>query len=144
MAHLADAGRSPPSAADVPWHALDASAVAGQLDSPADGLSSMEAAARLRRFGPNRLTPPKRRPAWLRFLAQFHNLLIYVLLASGTVALLLRHWTDAGVIFGVVLVNALIGYIQEDKAEQALEAIRNLLSPQAVVLRDFLRDEADG
>lgn len=136
MAHLADAGRSPPSAADVPWHALDASAVAGQLDSPVDGLSSMEAAARLRRFGPNRLTPPKRRPAWLRFLAQFHNLLIYVLLASGTVALLLRHWTDAGVIFGVVLINALIGYIQEDKAEQALEAIRNLLSPQAVVLRD--------
>ena len=136
MAHLADAGRSPASAADVAWHALDASAVAGKLDSPADGLSGGEAAARLRRFGPNRLTPPKRRPAWLRLLAQFHNLLIYVLLASGTVALLLRHWTDAGVIFGVVLVNALIGYIQEDKAEQALEAIRNLLSPQAVVLRD--------
>ncbi len=136
MAHLADADRSPASAADVAWHALDASAVAGQLDSPADGLSSGEAAARLRRFGPNRLTPPKRRSAWMRFLAQFHNLLIYVLLASGTVALLLRHWTDAGVIFGVVLVNALIGYIQEDKAEQALEAIRNLLSPQAVVLRD--------
>ncbi|SMF17189.1 ATPase, P-type (transporting), HAD superfamily, subfamily IC [Azospirillum oryzae] len=136
MAHLAETRTGSPSPADVPWHALDASAVAVQLDSPAEGLGSGEAAARLRRFGPNRLTPPKRRPAWLRFLAQFHNLLIYVLLASGTVALLLRHWTDAGVIFGVVLVNALIGYIQEDKAEQALEAIRNLLSPQAVVLRD--------
>ncbi|WP_042688837.1 HAD-IC family P-type ATPase, partial [Azospirillum sp. B506] len=136
MAPLADThpGRSSP--ADLPWHALEAAAVAEKLGSPADGLGSGEAAARLERFGPNRLTPPERRPAWMRFLAQFHNLLIYVLLASGAVALLLRHWTDAGVIFGVVLVNALIGYIQEDKAEQALEAIRNLLSPQAVVLRD--------
>ncbi|CAO3402795.1 HAD-IC family P-type ATPase [Azospirillum palustre] len=122
--------------AEAPWHALDAAEVATRLGSPADGLDSAAAAARLARFGPNRLTPPKRRPAWMRFVAQFHNLLIYVLLASGTVALLLRHWTDAGVIFGVVLVNALIGYIQEDKAEQALEAIRTLLSPQAVVLRD--------
>ncbi|MBP2306579.1 HAD-IC family P-type ATPase [Azospirillum melinis] len=123
----------PPEAS---WHALDAAEVATWLDSPADGLDSAEATARLARFGPNRLTPPKRRPGWMRFAAQFHNLLIYVLLASGTVALLLRHWTDAGVIFGVVLVNALIGYIQEDRAEQALEAIRTLLSPQAVVLRD--------
>ncbi|KAA0596265.1 magnesium-transporting ATPase (P-type) [Azospirillum lipoferum] len=129
-------GAATSSSADPPWHALEAAAVAEQLGSPTDGLGSDEAAARLARFGPNRLTPPKRRPAWMRFLAQFHNLLIYVLLVSGVVALLLRHWTDAGVIFGVVLVNALIGYIQEDKAEQALEAIRNLLSPQAVVLRD--------
>ncbi|PWC90707.1 carbonate dehydratase [Azospirillum sp. TSH100] len=136
MPPLADTGPATPSPADLPWHALGAAAVAERLGSPADGLGSTEAAARLAHFGPNRLTPPERRPAWLRFLAQFHNLLIYVLLVSGAVALLLRHWTDAGVIFGVVLVNALIGYIQEDKAEQALEAIRNLLSPQAVVLRD--------
>ncbi|WP_451977253.1 HAD-IC family P-type ATPase [Azospirillum endophyticum] len=136
MAHPTDMDPNHPPPADVPWHALDAAAAAVRLDSPAGGLGSAEAAARLARFGPNRLTPPKRRPAWMRFLAQFHNLLIYVLLVSGTVALLLRHWTDAGVIFGVVLVNALIGYIQEDKAERALEAIRNLLSPQAVMLRD--------
>ncbi|MBK1838682.1 HAD-IC family P-type ATPase [Azospirillum sp. YIM B02556] len=141
MAPLADTGPSVSSPAallpaDVPWHALDAAVAAERLDSPAEGLDSAEASARLARFGPNRLTPPKRKPAWMRFLAQFNNLLIYVLLASGTVALLLRHWTDAGVIFGVVLVNALIGYIQEDKAEQAMEAIRNLLSPQAMVLRD--------
>jgi magnesium-transporting ATPase (P-type) len=140
MAPLADSGtitHTPTNApADTPWHALDADDAADRLGSPDEGLSGAEAAARLQRFGPNRLTPPKRRPAWMRFLAQFHNLLIYVLLASGAVALLMRHWTDAGVIFGVVLVNALIGYIQEGKAEQALEAIRNMLSPQAVVMRD--------
>ncbi|MBF5095981.1 HAD-IC family P-type ATPase [Azospirillum sp. INR13] len=140
MAPLAESGSTARTPAqmptDTPWHALDAGAAAGRLGSPDEGLSGAEAAARLERFGPNRLTPPKRRPAWMRFLAQFHNLLIYVLLASGMVALMMRHWTDAGVIFGVVLVNALIGYIQEGKAEQALEAIRNMLSPQAVVMRD--------
>jgi len=140
MAPLAESGstaRTPTHMpAAPPWHALDAASAAARLGSPDEGLSGAEAAARLERFGPNRLTPPKRRPAWMRFLAQFHNLLIYVLLASGMVALLMRHWTDAGVIFGVVLVNALIGYIQEGKAEQALEAIRNMLSPQAVVMRD--------
>ncbi|WP_372396474.1 HAD-IC family P-type ATPase [Azospirillum sp. HJ39] len=137
MAPLADTGPSEAPPADTAaWHALDADAVAGRLGSPAGGLDGAEAAARLGRFGPNRLTPPRRRPAWLRFLSQFHNLLIYVLLASGAVALALRHWTDAGVIFGVVLVNALIGYLQEGKAEQAMEAIRNMLSPHAVVLRD--------
>ncbi|CBS91421.1 HAD-IC family P-type ATPase [Azospirillum lipoferum] len=140
MAPLAESGSTAQMPAqmpaDTPWHALDAADAAGRLGSPDEGLSGAEAAARLERFGPNRLTPPKRRPAWMRFLAQFHNLLIYVLLASGAVALLMRHWTDAGVIFGVVLVNALIGYIQEGKAEQALEAIRNMLSPQAVAMRD--------
>ncbi|AWU97778.1 HAD-IC family P-type ATPase [Azospirillum ramasamyi] len=140
MAPLAESGsaaQTPTQKADgTPWHALDAADAAERLCSPDEGLSGAEAAARLERFGANRLTPPKRRPAWMRFLMQFHNLLIYVLLASGTVALLMRHWTDAGVIFGVVLVNALIGYIQEGKAEQALEAIRNMLSPQAVVMRD--------
>lgn len=140
MAPLAETGSTTQTPAQTPavtpWHALDAAAAADRLGSPDEGLSGAEAAARLGRFGPNRLTPPKRRPGWLRFLMQFHNLLIYVLLASGAVALLLRHWTDAGVIFGVVLVNALIGYIQEDKAEQALEAIRNMLSPQAVAMRD--------
>ncbi|PWC37836.1 HAD-IC family P-type ATPase [Azospirillum sp. TSO35-2] len=146
MAPLAETGPSipPPSIGRPderpdpapPWHALDTHDVAARVGSPADGLDAAEAAARQAKYGPNRLTPPPRRPAWRRFLTQFDNLLIHVLLVSGAVALLLRHWTDAAVILGVVLINAVIGHVQEDKAEQALEAIRNMLSPQAVVLRD--------
>ncbi|WP_431856811.1 HAD-IC family P-type ATPase [Azospirillum sp.] len=120
---------------ETPWHAVPAADAATALASPPEGLSPAEAAARLARVGPNRLTPPKPRPAWLRFLRQFDNILIHVLLASGALALLLRHWTDAGVIFGVVVVNALIGFLQEGKAEQALAAIRGMLSPQAIALR---------
>lgn len=119
----------------LPWHARAPDQVLAALDSPDDGLSPDEAAARLTRYGPNRLTPPPRRSALMRFLAQFDNLLIYVLIAAGVVTVLLGEYVDAAVIAGVVLINAAIGYVQEGKAEQALDAIRNMLSPQAVVLR---------
>ncbi|MBP2311612.1 cation-transporting P-type ATPase [Azospirillum soli] len=121
---------------DAPsWHAHPADKALSALESPDGGLSTDEARARLDRHGPNRLTPPPKRSALLRFLAQFDNVLIYVLIAAGVVTVLLGEFTDAAVIAGVVLINALIGYVQEGKAEQALDAIRNMLSPQAVVLR---------
>ncbi|WP_029010851.1 cation-transporting P-type ATPase [Azospirillum halopraeferens] len=120
---------------DAPWHARSAAETMQGLDSPDGGLSPAEARARLDRYGPNRLTPPKRRSALMRFLVQFDNILIYVLIAAGIVSLLLGEVIDAGVIAGVVLINAVIGYIQEGKAEQALDAIRSMLSPNAVVLR---------
>ncbi|MCW2245067.1 magnesium-transporting ATPase (P-type) [Azospirillum fermentarium] len=118
-----------------PWHARDPDETAGHLDSPRHGLDSAEAAARLDRHGPNRLTPPPKRPGWKRLLSQFDNALIYVLLAAGAVALALGETADAAVIAGVVVINAVIGYVQEGKAEQALDAIRAMLSPQAAVLR---------
>jgi magnesium-transporting ATPase (P-type) len=113
------------------------------MASRRDGLTAEEAAERLRRHGPNRLPPPKARSAAARFLAQFDNLLIAVLLVAGAITLGLRHWVDSGVIFGVVLINALIGQLQEGKAEKALEAIRRMLSPQATVLRDRRRQAID-
>ncbi|MDQ2102959.1 cation-transporting P-type ATPase [Azospirillum isscasi] len=119
----------------LPWHAQPPDRALAALDSPDDGLTPDEAADRLRRYGPNRLTPPPRRSALMRFLAQFDNLLIYVLIAAGVVTVLLGEFVDAAVIAGVVLINAAIGYVQEGKAEQALDAIRNMLSPHAVVLR---------
>src|SRR5690606_29663637 len=82
--------------------------------------------------------PPARRSALVRFLMQFHNVLIYVLLAAGVITALLGHWVDSGVIFGVVVINAFVGFIQEGKAEQAMDAIRHMLSPRAAVLRDGL------
>jgi magnesium-transporting ATPase (P-type) len=117
------------------WHHLSAEEALARLDGGHEGLSPQEAQQRLDTHGPNRLPEPKTRGPWLRFLAQFHNVLIYVLLAAGVVTALLQHWLDAGVIFGVVLVNAAIGFVQEGKAEDALKAIRNMLSPQAMVWR---------
>ena len=118
------------------WHALPAEECVQRLDTSSHGLSVEAAAERLAAHGPNRLPPPARRSALLRFLLQFHNVLIYVLLAAGVVTALLGHWVDSGVIFGVVVINAFVGFVQEGKAEQAMDAIRHMLSPHASVLRD--------
>lgn len=117
------------------WHDLQTGEALDRLGVSAHGLDAEEAESRRQRFGPNRLPEPARRSALARLLAQFHNLLIYVLLAAGATTLLLRHWVDAGVILGVVVINAFIGFIQEGRAENAMAAIRAMLSPQATVLR---------
>ena len=126
----------PHSVADVSWHSHDSEAIFQKVSSSADGLSQQTAEQRLQEFGPNRLRPVKKKGPLARFLAQFHNVLIYVLLGSGGITALLGHWVDSGVILGVVVINAIIGFIQEGKAEKALEAIRNMLSSQAMVKRD--------
>ncbi len=118
------------------WHALEAETVLAELDSDPQGLGQDEAARRRQRYGPNRLRPPQKQGPLMRFLAQFHNVLIYVLLAAGVMTLALAHWVDAGVIFAVVLLNALIGFIQEGKAEKALDAIRHMLPHSAAVRRE--------
>ncbi len=120
---------------DADWHALATDEVLARLDSRATGLTTDEVRARLARYGPNRLPEAASRSALARLLAQFHNVLIYVLLGAAAVTLLLQHWIDAAVILGVVVVNAIIGFIQEGKAEDALAAIRDMLSPQAMVIR---------
>ncbi|MET0071735.1 MAG: cation-transporting P-type ATPase [Candidatus Thiodiazotropha sp.] len=119
----------------TPWHTIDVDTLLQRIDSSVSGLSMDEAALRLQRYGPNRLPEPKPRHPLVRFLYQFHNVLIYVLIIAGVVTALLQHWLDASVIFGVVIVNALIGHIQEGKAEDALKAIRLMLSPRAMVKR---------
>lgn len=108
-----------------PSHAFDAAQVlAEQNVSRARGLAAGDVATRLTRHGLNVMSPPPRRGALVRFMLQFHNVLIYVLLLAGGATAALGHWVDSGVIFGVVLVNAVIGFVQEGKAERALDAIR--------------------
>lgn len=109
---------------------MPAAEVLADLDSTPDGLSEQEAQRRLARHGPNRLPDIKPRGRLQRLLAQFHNVLIYVLLVAAAVTLVLQHWIDAAVILGVVVVNAVTGFVQEGKAEDALAAIRNMLSPR--------------
>jgi len=117
-------------------HAQPTGHVLASLASSPSGLAAADAARRLAQDGPNSLPQPPRQSALRRFLLQFHNLLIYVLLAAAATALLLGHGIDAAVILAVVLANAAIGFVQEGKAEQALDAIRRMVDPQAAVLRD--------
>ena len=125
-------------------HAATPEACLSALDSGHEGLTQAEAAARLTRHGLNRLPEAHGRSALRRFLGQFHNALIYVLMGAAAVTGSLGHWVDTGVILAVVLVNALIGFVQEGKAEEAMAAIRSMLAPRAAVLRGGLRTTVEG
>src|SRR5215475_24076 len=120
----------------APWHAIPPHEVAKRLaTSGENGLDPAEAAVRLQKYGPNRLPEGRKRGPFARLLAQFNNILVYVLLAAGFTKLMLNLWVDATIIFGVVVLNALLGFIQEGKAEKALDSIRNMLSAQARTVR---------
>ncbi|WP_051329444.1 cation-transporting P-type ATPase [Geminicoccus roseus] len=121
------------------WHALPAEDVLGSFAAARSGLSSEEARRRLAEHGPNSLPEPATRHPLLRFLAQFDNALIYFLLAAAAAAVAIGHHVDAAVIVAVVLINALVGFVQEGRAEEALAAIRQMISPQATVLREGRR-----
>jgi magnesium-transporting ATPase (P-type) len=118
------------------WHSQSVSLVFKELQCDIRGLSSKEAKDRLEKSGPNQIPSSKGESSIKRFFLQFNNVLIYVLLVAGFISVLLTQWVDAGVIFGVVLINAIIGFVQEGKAERALESIRSMLSPKANVIRD--------
>ncbi len=106
------------------WHTLNPDEVWQRLGSSERGLSAAEAQRRLQAHGPNRL-PQRAAPAALRrLLGQFHNLLIYVLLAAAAITAGSATTLDTAVILGVVLINAVIGFVQEGKAERALEAVQ--------------------
>jgi len=118
------------------WHAIPGDEVVTRLSTDIEnGLSSSESSARLQKYGPNRLPEGRKRGALSKFFSHFNNMLIYVLLAAGFIKLMMNAWIDAGIIFSVVVLNALLGFIQEGKAEKALESIRNMLSAEARTLR---------
>lgn len=123
------------------WHSLEASEVLRAVESSQDGLSSSEVEARLKKYGPNKLQEEKKKSAFIRFLMQFHNLLIYVLLSAAVVTALLDHMIDTVVILGVVLINAIIGFIQENRAQNAMDAIKKMLAFHAIVVRDNSRQK---
>lgn len=126
-----------------PIHTLAVDDALVAVDGQPNGLSAHEAAVRLARHGPNRLPEPPRRSSVLRFLSHFHNVLIYVLLGAALVTAALGHFVDSGVILAVVIANAVIGFIQEGRAEQAMDAIRQMLAPRSSVLRDGERCSID-
>ncbi|MAA97669.1 MAG: carbonate dehydratase [Stappia sp.] len=125
------------------FHARSAGACLEDLRSSARGLDDAEAGRRLAAHGANRLPAPAGRSLLARIGTQFNNVLIYALIASACVTALLDHWVDTAVIVAVVIVNAVIGFIQEGRAEEAMAAIRNMLAPHATVMRDGERRSID-
>ncbi len=137
------AAATPPDTQPRAWHAMSVHEAIGELDSHHNGLSADEAARRLESYGPNRLPEAPPRHPVVRFLLQFHNVLIYVLLAAAVLTAAIGHFMDSAVILAVVVINAIVGFIQEGRAEQAMDAIRAMLAPKALVMRDGHRVTID-
>ena len=128
-----------PSARNT-WHEASSSEVLEWLQVGREtGLTDAEVTRRRQAFGPNEVTPRRAQPAWLKFLQQFNQPLVYVLLAAGVVVALLAEWVDSSVIFGVVIVNAIVGFIQESKAEKAIDSLSRMVTTHATVRRDGRR-----
>jgi magnesium-transporting ATPase (P-type) len=118
------------------WHAIASDEVLRRLNSNVQsGLGAVEVSRRLEEFGGNKLPVERKQGPFIRFLKQFDNILVYVLLGAGFVKLMVGLWLDAAIILGVVLINALLGFVQEGKAEKALDSIRKMLSAEARTIR---------
>lgn len=118
------------------WHIVSAAEALENLDTGPDGLSGTEAGARLEKYGPNRLEEGKRRTKFAIFLSQFRDFMIWVLIAAAAISAFLGEGVDAAIIAVVVILNAVLGTLQESKAEAALEALKEMAAPYAKVLRD--------
>ncbi|MCD5407385.1 MAG: HAD-IC family P-type ATPase [Desulfotomaculum sp.] len=123
---------------DIKWFQIPADEIMTTLETTPDGLGSEQATVRLKHYGKNEL-PLKTRGPLVRFLLQFHNPLLYVLMVAAFVAFLLSKILDMWVIIAVVLATVIIGFIQEGKAEKAIDALRKMMLPQCNVLRDGQR-----
>ena len=122
---------------DKVWHQLPASEVTQFLDvNLSTGLSADEVRRRQKEHGPNRVTARRGTPTWLKFLKQCNQPLVYILLVAAGVTAFLGEWVDSSVIFGVVFINAIVGFLQEAKAEKAIEALAKMVATETTVLRD--------
>ena len=126
------------------WHNKTSDQTLSELDATHSGLSEADVSQRLTTFGPNKLPEPARLNALIRFFRQLHNILIYVLLGAAVITALLGHMVDTFVIIAVVVINAVIGFLQEGKAEKAMDAIRHMLALRASVIREGKRQTIEG
>lgn len=144
-----DKSESPRSAADGNWYAMTTEEALSRLEADGEGLSSQDAESRLERYGPNTIRTREKVSAWRVLLHQFKSPLIYVLLGALAVVLGLQfwggggHWGDVIVIAAVLVVNTTVGFIQEYKAETAVQALMQMVSPKARVRRDGQEQEID-
>ncbi|MGB9589087.1 MAG: HAD-IC family P-type ATPase, partial [Armatimonadota bacterium] len=125
------------------WHTLPVKEVFQKLETTPDGLATTQARNRLLIYGPNELPKEKPPPPVLIFLHQFRSPLIYVLLFAALLSIVSGHTIDSLIIFTVLLLNAVIGFLQEYRAERTLEALEELSAPRATVLRDYEEENID-
>ncbi|WP_431297003.1 cation-transporting P-type ATPase [Rahnella sp. PAMC 25559] len=124
-----------PSSSDKLWYQLSVEESLAGLQSGLSGLTAEEAQNKLRQYGPNVLPQKEGKSLFIKFISHFKDILIYILLAAAVVTGIMGHWVDTLVILGVAVINALIGFIQENNAEKSLKSIQNMLSSEALVLR---------
>ena len=130
-------GALQPAARIAPWHQLPAEEALQILDVKlSTGLSADEVRRRQQEWGPNRVTARRGPPAWAQFLRQFNQPPVYILVLAVGVTAFLGEWVDSSVIFGVVLINAIVGFLQEAKAEKAIEALARMVTTETTVRRD--------
>ncbi len=119
------------------WHSLESENIVELLQSDSvDGLGSLSIKHREEFFGKNALKEKKKDSYFKKFFMQFHNALIYILLGASAVTAFLHEWVDSGVIFAVVIINVIIGFMQEVKAQEAIESLKQMMYTEAVVIRD--------
>ena len=134
---MAETSTAIPAGDQPSWYSMTATEVVQRLATDGkNGLNAAEGSRRLQKYGRNQLPEGKKSGPLARFLSQFNNILVYVLLGAGFTKLMLNLWIDAAIILGVVIINGLLGFIQEGKAEKALDSIRNMLSAEARTVRD--------
>src|SRR5690625_4456553 len=128
----------------VNWYEWESEDVLQEFNVDVDaGLSTDEAVKRQELYGKNKLTGKKKESKFKKFMKQFNDMLIYVLLVAALITTILGHMIDTTVIVAVVIINAMIGYFQENKAEKALDAIKSMLSLHAHVIRNGKRMEIE-
>ncbi|MEO0933801.1 MAG: HAD-IC family P-type ATPase, partial [Cyanobacteria bacterium J06641_2] len=126
-----------PSSHDRKYHEMSALSAVEFFNSDLEkGLTAEEVAIRYETHGWNELPVKPGKPSWLRFLLQFHQPLLYILLVAGAVKAVLGSWTNAAVIWGVTFINATIGYVQEAKAEGAIASLAKAVTTEAIVIRE--------
>jgi len=119
------------------WHSQSVEKVIKGLNTHPDrGLSAAEVQSRLAQYGPNQLQERPRPTFWHMLLGQFNNFLVLILISASVVSFLLGEYVDAGAIMAIVILNAILGVVQESKAEEALAALKKLAAPEAHVIRD--------
>jgi Ca2+-transporting ATPase len=132
-----ETGRAPSGLRFASPHAASTEVVVAELGTDAErGLATARAAELRLRHGPNTLAEAAPTPLWRKFLGQFRELMVVILIAAALIAGAMGEWTDATAILAIVLLNGLLGFLQEERAGRALAALQKLSAPLAKVLRD--------
>jgi magnesium-transporting ATPase (P-type) len=131
------------TASEQQWHALEVEQVQAALDTGLRGISDDEALRRLEQYGPNQIEAEKPTSPFVVFVRQFRSPLIYILLIAALATLLLREFIDSAVIAAVLVLNAVIGFTQERRAEKSIQALKQLVSPRARVVREGYEREVE-